>query len=71
MSGCAKSCACAGVADLTLLASAPGRYELFAKANGRSSRFGCAVAGDLTVSQAAERLREMTAAQPAVGGDRR
>lgn len=71
LSGCAKSCACAGVADLTLLAAAPGRYELFAKADDRSSRFGRRVAGDLTVSQAAERLREMTTARCAAGEGRR
>ncbi|MGH7031091.1 MAG: precorrin-3B synthase [Stellaceae bacterium] len=71
LSGCAKSCACAGVADLTLLAAAPGRYELFANASDqRSSKFGRPVAGDLTVPQAAERLCEMTTARSAAVGDR-
>jgi precorrin-3B synthase len=58
LSGCARSCACAGVADFTLLAGAAGTYELFAKAAG-GGRFGLSVAGDLTVAQAADRLREI------------
>ncbi|HEY3912226.1 MAG TPA: precorrin-3B synthase [Stellaceae bacterium] len=71
LSGCSRSCACAGVADATLLASAPGRYELFVKADAQSSRFGRPVAGDLTVRQAAEMLREMRAARSTAGGDER
>ncbi|MGH7045485.1 MAG: precorrin-3B synthase [Stellaceae bacterium] len=58
LSGCARACACAGIADATLLASAPGRYELFAKAPGAASRFGRCIAVDLSVAQAAARLSE-------------
>jgi len=68
LSGCAKSCACAGVAEVTLVASAPGIYELFLKAAGEGSRFGCAVAGDLSVARAAERLCKIAPAKPAGGG---
>ncbi len=70
LSGCAKSCACPGVAEVTLLASAPGRYQMFVEASDGSSRFGRPVAGDLTASQAAESLRELSPARsaPAIGG---
>ena len=74
LTGCARSCAHAGVADATLLAAAPGRYELFANssdangrigdANGRlraNGRFGRRIAGDLTVAQAAAWLSQPSA----------
>jgi precorrin-3B synthase len=57
LSGCEKSCASAGVADWTLLATAPGTYDLFAKADGTAGRFGRLVARGLTVADAATHLR--------------
>lgn len=68
LSGCARSCACAGIAPVTLLASAPGRYRMFVKASDRSSRFGRQVSGDLTLPQAAARLHRLIFAPPAAGG---
>jgi len=40
LTGCAKSCAVAGTADITLLAQAPGRYTVFRKDGNDSARFG-------------------------------
>ncbi len=71
LTGCAKSCACAGVADVTLLASAPGRYQLLVAASDRSSRFGRPLAGGVRVPQAAEFLREMASTQRAAAGGER
>lgn len=67
LSGCAKSCACAGIADFTLLACAGGTYELLAKAGG-GGRFGVSLAGHLSLAQAAERLRETAPAKLAAAG---
>ncbi len=44
LTGCAKSCAVAGTADITLLAQAPGRYTVFRKDGNDSARFGWCVA---------------------------
>jgi precorrin-3B synthase len=59
LSGCAKSCASARVADATLVATAPGRYELFLKTHGEAGtggKFGLSIARDLSASEAGERL---------------
>ena len=59
VSGCAKSCASARLADATLVATAPGRYELFLKTNGEagtSGRFGVPIARGLSAREAGERL---------------
>ena len=59
VSGCAKSCASARVADATLVATAAGRYELFLKSNGETAargKFGVSIAHGLSVSEAGERL---------------
>jgi precorrin-3B synthase len=68
LSGCAKSCACAGVADFTLVASAAGTYQLFLRAAGTGGKFGRSVAGDLSVNRVAEHLREITSAKSAASG---
>jgi len=57
LSGCERSCASAAVAETTLLASAPGLYDLFVKDAREGHRFGRRVATGLTVEQARERMR--------------
>lgn len=58
LSGCERSCASAGIADTTLLASSPGVYDLFVKDPRTADRFGRAVAGGLTVEQARRQVRQ-------------
>ncbi|MBM3531858.1 MAG: precorrin-3B synthase [Alphaproteobacteria bacterium] len=57
LSGCERSCAAAGVADMTLLASAPGVYDLFVKDPREAHRFGRRIAVGLSAEQARERMR--------------
>ena len=57
LSGCTKSCASARTADVTLVASAPGAYELFRKADGSSNRFGQSLARDLNIRDVSAQLR--------------
>jgi precorrin-3B synthase len=68
LSGCERSCAFPGVADATLLATAPGRYALFTASQASGGRFGRPVAGDLTVAQAVAMLRAAPPAHPPAGG---
>lgn len=58
LSGCERSCASAGVAEATLLASAPGTYDLFVKDADASHRFGRRIGETLTIEQARERVRQ-------------
>jgi precorrin-3B synthase len=58
LSGCAKSCAVPGAADWTLVATAPGTYDLFRAAPDAPSRFGTRVAGDLSLDDAARHLAD-------------
>ncbi len=58
LSGCEKSCASATIADATLVAVAPGRYDLFAKNPQGESRFGRVMARSATLEQAARTLRD-------------
>ena len=51
LSGCARSCAMAHVAPATLLAVAPGRYDLFLRAAGQPG-FGALRARNLTLEAA-------------------
>ncbi len=53
LTGCAKSCAVAGTADITLLAQAPGRYTVFRKDGNESARFGRCLAENATIADAA------------------
>ena len=61
VTGCAKSCASIRVADVTLLALAPGTYELFVKAADAPSKFGRSIARDVGVDEAAARIRALKA----------
>lgn len=63
--GCAKSCASAGVADVTLLAAAPGTYALYRKSAAGPDKFGREIAGKVGVEQAATYLRSEMSAPPA------
>ena len=51
LSGCPRSCAVAHVAPATLLARAPGRYDLYLR-DAREPGFGALRARDLTLQQA-------------------
>jgi len=56
LSGCEKSCASARAAPHTLVAVAPGRYDLYRRADGAASRFGEKLASSLTVAGIARKL---------------
>ncbi len=57
LSGCPKSCASAATADVTLVALAPGLYDLYERDQGaQASRFGRLRARGVTVEQAARLL---------------
>lgn len=56
LSGCERSCAAAHCAPRTLLAAAPGRYDLYQRMQGGASRFGLCIAKDLTIEEAARQL---------------
>jgi precorrin-3B synthase len=58
LSGCGKSCASARLADFTLVATAPERYELFCKAADRNSRFGRSVVRDAGVKRIGEIMKK-------------
>nr|WP_246216974.1 oxidoreductase [Paraburkholderia panacisoli] len=58
LSGCARSCAAAHCAPYTLLAAAPGRYDLYRR-DGRPG-FGQCVAHQLTIAQAADMLDHLS-----------
>ena len=51
LSGCSRSCAVAHVAPATLLARAPGRYDLYLR-DARQAGFGALRARDLTLEEA-------------------
>jgi precorrin-3B synthase len=52
LTGCAKSCAAPAAAAVTLLASAPGRYDMFVASKG-GEKFGRPIARDLGIAEAA------------------
>jgi precorrin-3B synthase len=57
LSGCPRSCAAAHRAPFTLLAVAPGRYDLYHTDDPRDAAgFGRCLARNLTIDEAAERL---------------
>jgi precorrin-3B synthase len=58
LTGCGKSCAAPRAARYTLLGLKPGRYDLFAAGDGGMAGFGERAAGDITIEQAAELLRQ-------------
>lgn len=53
LTGCAKSCAVAGAADITLLAQAPGRYTVYRKDGNDSARFGRCLAENAVIAEIA------------------
>ncbi|WP_369811821.1 precorrin-3B synthase [Pseudomonas alabamensis] len=55
LSGCVRSCAAAHVAPVTLLARAPGRYDLYLR-DARLPGFGALRARDLTLNEAGAML---------------
>ncbi|WP_275094632.1 precorrin-3B synthase [Pseudomonas faucium] len=55
LSGCARSCAMAHAAPATLLARAPGRYDLYLR-DARQPGFGALRATDLTLNEAGAML---------------
>ncbi|MSO54492.1 MAG: precorrin-3B synthase [Rhodospirillales bacterium] len=66
LSGCVKSCASIRVADITLVAVAPGLYDLFVKDSAAPDKFGHAVARHITVDDAGVRIRAILAARSSV-----
>jgi precorrin-3B synthase len=58
LSGCARSCAAAHCAPYTLLAAAPGLYDLYRR-DGQPG-FGQCVAHQLTIAQAADMLDHLS-----------
>jgi precorrin-3B synthase len=57
LSGCSRSCAAAHCAPYTLLAAAPGRYDLYRRDGGPG--FGQCVARQLTIGEAAAMLERL------------
>jgi precorrin-3B synthase len=62
LSGCARSCAASRPVDTTLLAVAPGRYDLYQRRadDPRAEGFGTLLAHHLTIQQAAQWLARST-----------
>ncbi|RKT21986.1 precorrin-3B synthase [Paraburkholderia sp. RAU2J] len=58
LSGCMRSCAAAHCAPYTLLAAAPGLYDLYRRNGGAG--FGHCVAHQLTIAQAADLLAHLS-----------
>jgi precorrin-3B synthase len=58
LSGCTRSCAAAHCAPYTLLAAAPGLYDLYRRNGGAG--FGRCVAHQLTIAQAADLLAQLS-----------
>ncbi|PXW25593.1 precorrin-3B synthase [Paraburkholderia caballeronis] len=65
LSGCRRSCAAAHRAPYTLLAVAPGRYDLYRR-NGGTTGFGDRVAHDASIALAAETLDKLVRSTPDV-----
>ena len=66
VSGCTKSCASIRVADITLVAVAPGLYDLFAKDDAAADKFGRVIARRISVDDAGARIRAVLATQSPV-----
>jgi precorrin-3B synthase len=65
LSGCERSCAAAHCAPFTLLACAPGRYDLY-RHDDTATGFGLLVASDLTIEAAAHALAQRPWSPPDV-----
>ncbi|MGE4218026.1 MAG: precorrin-3B synthase [Alphaproteobacteria bacterium] len=57
LSGCEKSCAMPNTADVTLVATAPGRYDLFRRNASGGNRFGDRHGRALALAEIADELR--------------
>jgi precorrin-3B synthase len=53
LTGCAKSCAAPRPAAITLLAVAPGRYDVFRRESGATGKFGACLGADKDIDQVA------------------
>jgi len=58
LTGCGKSCAAPRPAPVTLLAVAPGRYDVFLRTDTERAGFGERAAADLTIEQAGQLLAQ-------------
>ena len=56
LSGCGKSCAVPGTADVTLVAISDGAYDLYRRDPGASGRFGALLARGIGLYEAAQRI---------------
>jgi precorrin-3B synthase len=61
LSGCAKSCAVPGTADVTLVAIADGLYDLYRRAPAGGSRFGTLIASRVGIDRARQLMSEFRA----------
>jgi precorrin-3B synthase len=61
LSGCAKSCAVPGTADVTLVAVADGLYDLYRRAPAGGLRFGTLIASRVGIDQVSQLLSEIRA----------
>ncbi|TDQ84588.1 precorrin-3B synthase [Dongia mobilis] len=58
LTGCAKSCAAPRPASITLLALAPGRYDVFRRESGAAGKFGACLGADKDINQVAGLLAD-------------
>ena len=58
LSGCMKSCASPSSRPVTLVATAPGHYDIFLRATDGPSRFGKLLAANVTIEEAAALIGE-------------
>ena len=59
LSGCAKSCAVPGTADVTLVAVADGLYDLYRRESVDRSRFGTPIASRIAIGHARQLMSEL------------
>ncbi len=64
LSACDRLCAHPQLADTTLIATAPGVYDLFRRPAGESDQFGELIARDLSLEAAGLRIRETALSKP-------
>jgi precorrin-3B synthase len=63
LSGCSKSCAAMRTEPATLVAVAPGHYDLYRREAKASSRFGQKLAENITLDEAASILADLAASE--------
>jgi precorrin-3B synthase len=61
LSGCSKSCAAMRAEPATLVAVAPGHYDLYRRQAKAGSRFGQRLAENITLDEAASLLADLAA----------